>query len=610
MLSQALNNCSWLGESLFKPAPLKSAGVIRYWILILVGPAGVLADRRSIEVSCKARAKLVKKIVLHCKFLVRFTHQRITSLLGSLARKPSMKTRRSTLRKRGTVKLSVTVKCHLERKYDAAAIKKINAAIARWKEKDANRGIRTVHVAVDDPAAMKMLGATPVSGKATAPKIKRAIDDLCKQHKPEYLVLFGGHDIVPMFEVLNPAYDQNGDEDEKVWTDNPYASSLPFRSSNRRSYLVPDRVTGRIPDMMSESDPAWFVDYLKTATSWESQPKGFYTRSSYAICSRECKGAGLQCMRFIDRSDRDLLISPPTTDSSTSTRNRLSARVHLIKCHGNPLDANFWGEGKRFVKAISSANLKAHLKPNTVVGTMCCYGAQIFPPSDPDAWPLASTYLRKGALGFIGSTMKAWVGFPSDMMWADYIAGGYLKYVLRGFSIGLAFLDSKMNYAAAIIQKGNILDLGDEKTLIEYVLLGDPSIHPVTSEHPSALAAEERRQRRVVRQRLANGLRTLLPERRPVPTAKSGMAKKVFNRAHSTLGKGVIKELTKFRIKPAAARVEKLDTSLDAPGGSRQSLEYYWSGRRDRDGQKQICVLKAETDLEGNLCRTAVLHSS
>ena len=35
---------------------------------------------------------------------------------------------------------------------------------------------------------------------------------------------------------------------EKVPTDNPYASSLPFRSSDRRSYLVPDRVIGRIPD--------------------------------------------------------------------------------------------------------------------------------------------------------------------------------------------------------------------------------------------------------------------------------------------------------------------------------------------------------------------------
>ena len=43
--------------------------------------------------------------------------------------------------------------------------------------------------------------------------------------------------------------------------------------------------------------------------------------------------------------------------------------------------------------------------------TMCCYGAQIFSPSKRRwcIWPVASTYLRKGALGFVGSTMMAWV---------------------------------------------------------------------------------------------------------------------------------------------------------------------------------------------------------
>ncbi len=56
--------------------------------------------------------------------------------------------------KHQSVKLSVTVKCHLESKYNPAALKQINTAIKRWKSADDKRGIQTVHVAVDDPEEM------------------------------------------------------------------------------------------------------------------------------------------------------------------------------------------------------------------------------------------------------------------------------------------------------------------------------------------------------------------------------------------------------------------------------------------------------------------------
>src|SRR5512133_1143751 len=117
-----------------------------------------------------------------------------------------MPTNPSTLGEQPAVKLSVTVKSNLESKYDPAALKRINAAIRRWIDEDAKRGIQTVHVAVDDPADknMKELRVTLVSGQATASKIKRAVYDLWKKLKPELLLLFGGADVVPVFEVFNP----------------------------------------------------------------------------------------------------------------------------------------------------------------------------------------------------------------------------------------------------------------------------------------------------------------------------------------------------------------------------------------------------------------------
>jgi hypothetical protein len=57
-----------------------------------------------------------------------------------------------------SIKLSVTVRGSLEPKYDAAHVKLVDRAVKDWIEQDRKRGIKTIHVAVDDAAAMKELG--------------------------------------------------------------------------------------------------------------------------------------------------------------------------------------------------------------------------------------------------------------------------------------------------------------------------------------------------------------------------------------------------------------------------------------------------------------------
>jgi len=532
-----------------------------------------------------------------------------------------------------SIKLSVTVKRRLEAKYKApAARKQIDTARQNWINADAKRGIQTMHVAVDDSADtnMKKLGVRPVSGDVTPGKIKQVIDDLWKKitPTPHYLVLFGGHDIVPMFEVENPTHDFNSDTDKTVLTDNPYASYKRF-SANWHSYVVPDRVVGRIPDMLSDSDPAWFVDYLKTATKWKPKPANLYKRT-YAICTAEAKRAASDVMQeAFAKSTLPLFICPPISDTSTRARHGLSARLHTIKCHGNEGDATFWGfpeydqRKEQPCPAISSTTLRQlrHLTRSTVVAAMCCYGAQIFSPEDPHArkrgqWPMASTYLRKGALGFVGSTKMAWVGV-SDMGKADRIVVAYLQNVLAGDSLGNALLACKQDYKRTTA--GGVLGDEDAKTLIEYVLLGDPSIHPVISSEVAEgeLAVQERQQRRVARAMLAAGIRDFLPTRSSATPAQAAMAKDVFKSAQDMIPKDSVKKLKTFGIKPTAARVKRVNSRLPAfpetPSGPirrRKSLEYYWSGRRGRGAHKQLCLLKAVTDPHGKVSRASVMYSS
>ena len=538
-----------------------------------------------------------------------------------------------------SVKLSVTVRSHLEQKYNAAALGKIDRAVKDWIAANAMRGFHTVYVAVDDTAAMKTLGVSPVKGKATAAKVKRAIDALWARLAPDYLVLVGGDDIVPHFVVANPSYDPAGDNDKEVPTDNPYASSAPFRASKRGSYLVPDRVVGRIPDMLQDGDPAWFVDYLATASGWTSAPASVY-RDTYAICCDAWKEAGAACVEYLGKPASLLLVSPPESDTSATSQGRLASRLHMIKCHGSPLDPQFYGQkGRSYPVALSSPNLKPRLTPRTLVAAMCCYGAQVYSPADPAAtvpgeWPLASTYLRKGALSFAGSTMIAWVGV-NQMMCADWIVAGYLKEVLGGASVGRAFLEAKQDYLRWINQQGRAPDLADEKTLIEFVLLGDPSIHPVSTAAPiiatkkpsdmpaapvSALAFQERQLRRFVSAQTAKQIREVLPVRATGRGTAVARVARIFEVARTAFEE----DPQAFGIQAKEVRVEHLKTRLPRPAAvrfgvalaktrpfdKRQSIEYYWSGRRVQDGHKQVRLIKVETDTKGNVLRTAVLHSS
>jgi len=539
-----------------------------------------------------------------------------------------------------SMKLSVTVRANLMQKYDAAALAKIDTAVASWIAADAARNIKTVHVAVDDTTKMAALGVKALKGKVTARKIKLAIDALWKKLSPDYLVLFGADDVVPYFVVDNPTYDPNGDDDKDVSTDNPYATSKAFKSATLNSYLVPERTVGRIPDMVGDGDPAWFVDYLRTCSAHKPQPKGFYA-NAYAICCDEWQGAGQECISTIGENPGALFISPPVGDGTTKARSRLKSRLHMIKCHGSQLDPNFYGQrGESYPVALFSKTLKPRVKTETVAAAMCCYGAQVYSPEDPaaqvsGAWPVSSTYLRGGALGFAGSTKIAWVGVDG-MMCADWVVASYLKAVLGGASMGRAFLESKQDYLRWVSQQGHAPDIADQKTMIEYVLLADPSLHPVAStpavpagmvraaalKKSSPLALQERRQRRIMRAGMASQIRGMLPIRSIADAAARRLGSRLFGEVQKLLKKGV----KGFQITQSPTIAHKVETAFGGapqlpvragrmalaamPPSRRESYEYYWSGRRITKGHKEVRLVKVETDTEGRVLRSSVVHSS
>ena len=534
-----------------------------------------------------------------------------------------------------SIKLSVTLRAALVAKYSVAALAKINNALAAWSSADKARGITTLHIALDDVAAMAAQGVKAVSGRVTALKAKRAIDALAKKLAPDYFVIIGGDDVLPYFHVRNPSYDPQGDTDRTVPTDNPYACSGAYSAKSLKSYLVPNRVLGRIPDLpcaAGAGNPDWIVTALKTGTGWSSKPPSFYA-TAYAACCDQWKGAGQATMQYLGLPVSDLLISPPTIDATPTLRTRLARTLHFTKCHGAEIDAHFYGQkGKSYPEILFSGTLQGRVPQGALAAAMCCYGAQIYSPSDPlaapaGALPIAMAYLAGGAAGFMGATKIAWVGLQV-MMCADWIVASYLKKALAGASLGRAMLEAKQDYMQYLVNQGQRADTADEKTMIEFVLLGDPALHPVASaavvpartrRAAAAQVSLQRLERRVARVAVAAQVTRVLPHRIAHAAPSAAVARKLFKSVSAVLGSADAAMFDPGRASASklvtAAPVARATLALGPIGAARvqgvgDSLEYRWTGRRQSKKQVLVQLLTVQTDLDGNVLRSRLLHSA
>jgi len=317
-------------------------------------------------------------------------------------------------------------------------------------------------------------------------------------------------------------------------------------------------------------------------------------------------------MRKIGESADRMLSSPPATAASDVARKRLRARLHMIKCHGAELDARFYGQrGESYPEILTSKTLAGRVERGTVVGAMCCFGAQVFSPDDPAALlrgvpPIATTYLRQGAAGFAGATSTAWVGF-ADMQCIDWVVTGYLRNVLEGSSLGRAVLDSKQGFFDYLANQGRGPDRTEEKSLLHFILLGDPAIHPVTTQAAAIVSAgigsrsaiQERRARRVTRSSRAVRLRVELPDRVSAGPAARKRARSLFGFLRGQLG------IDTMRFGLSHSRVV-VDRTV---AGELATYDYYWAGRKTVAGRHHYRVVRMETDDRGLPLRARMVVS-
>ena len=385
-------------------------------------------------------------------------------------------------------KIIVTHLGALAAKYGAAAprvMKAVDALIAA----DAKRGIASRLVGLDSARDMAAFRARPMGGPDDRKGAKRTVDAIDAECAPHYILILGGPDVVPLQLLENPTgalktSADGGDWDPNVPSDLPYACDAPF-SDEPADFQGPCRVVGRLPDVPGAKSPVLLVKLLRLAAAAKPLPRSAYD-DWLALSTQSWEVSTRKSVKKLFGSASKLLTAPPHADRWSARA--LAPRAHFINCHGAVKDIAFYGEDKKDHDeqpvAIRGPGLAGKVRPGTVVSAECCYGAQVFDPDGPGtAHPgrlcMALQYLRQGACGVFGATTIAY-GPERDNDFADVICRIFLERVLAGASLGRAALEARLAY----LKSGTSHNPVRLKTIAQFYLLGDPSIHPVAIAGP------------------------------------------------------------------------------------------------------------------------------
>lgn len=346
----------------------------------------------------------------------------------------------------------------------------------------------------DDPAVMTALGMEAIS--AVDPwKIKLALADLDKALGKKgqmigALLIVGGPEVVPFHRLPNPT----DDLDAEVLSDNPYATL----DSN---YFVPEWPVGRLvgesgPDagLLLEQLRCLIRYHSKLAGKikwWEQMPrpedlwpmirnwfKGGNTQS-FGYTAAIWQRSSLAAFRPIGQG-RSLRVSPPDHSGSVNGHKVLSAQMTYFNLHGvmdgpdwyGQKDANDAADGPDYPVAISPAQIKKNGRAPEAVFTEACYGAYILNKSENES--MALKLISVGTQVLVGSTCIAYGSITTPLIGADLLGYLFWKFMREGNTAGDAFLQAKVALVREMNRRQGYLDGEDQKTLISFVLYGDP----------------------------------------------------------------------------------------------------------------------------------------
>lgn len=297
------------------------------------------------------------------------------------------------------------------------------------------------------------------------------------------VVLIGGDECIPFHRLQNPI----PDDDRVIFSDNPYAC-------DDSGYLIPQRIVSRLPEG-DDDDPTLLLNMLTTMTDYHRTAHhqgrmGFdvaaWLRIRSAVGDRMARGVAAEVWQEPSRlvlrnlhADAQLVLSPPHTSQSGAHKVIAGREVLYLNLHGAAgmphfygQPADVWGAATALPIALSPDHIQRSSVAGTIIISEACYGAELSGRNIRNSIPLKA--LSQGALAFVGATVNAYGSAGAPLLGADLLFERLTHHLATGMPVGMALHYARLEFAQTMYERQGFLDDVDMKTLIEFILLGDP----------------------------------------------------------------------------------------------------------------------------------------
>lgn len=349
----------------------------------------------------------------------------------------------------------------------------------------------------DDQDSTGKAGLSPID--ATDPwKIKLLLTDLdtALAKKGEMigsLLLVGGPEVIPFHRLPNPT----DDLDEEVLSDTPYST----RDSN---YFVPEWPVSRLPGGKGP-DAGLLLEQIRRVTQSVSQQnnngrfhfsfpefpifstlqdffnqyQGFGSSATFGYSAEIWKRSSEEVYSQISKN-KTVLSSPPLNSDSVPGNQAVSASVSYFNLHGVIDSAEWYGQrdmaitpqGPDYPVAIKPDDLYRTGPDNGIVYSEACYGGHISNKNEEES--IALKFLSTGSACVVGSSSTAYGSVTTPLIGADLLGFHFLKHLTAGKATGEALYQARIEFIQEMQKRQGYLDGEDQKTLISFVMYGNP----------------------------------------------------------------------------------------------------------------------------------------
>lgn len=350
----------------------------------------------------------------------------------------------------------------------------------------------------DDLESSGKLGMSTIAGNDPW-KMKLSLADLDqalakKGGRIGALLIVGGPDVVPFHRLPNPT----DDSDEEVLSDNPY-------STLDSNYFIPEWPVGRLPGEKG-SDAGLLLQQLRNATQYHLKNKKtkkgvkpgwllfevlrwifLYRRPQPAPSGKDrfgytaavWKRSSIASFKPVS-AETAVLASPPHETRTFDPEKLVRSELGFYNLHGLAETAEWYGQvdpreswhGSEYPVALTLADLPKNGHSPRIVFSEACYGGYIVDKEENSS--LALRFLSIGTRAVIASTGIAYGAVSPPLVGADLLANLFWKAIAEGYSAGDALVQAKIGMAREMNKRQGFLDGEDQKTLISFVLYGDP----------------------------------------------------------------------------------------------------------------------------------------